>query len=789
MRIACIGGGPGGLYLAALAKQLDPRHEITVWERNAPDDTFGFGVVFSDETLGGIQHGDRVVYEEMARSFACWDDIDIHYRGRVVTSGGHGFAAMSRKRLLGILQQRCADLGIDVHFKTPAPPVEELSAAYDLVVAADGLGSAVRTRYADTFAPSLDERACRYMWLGTSLVLDSFKFFVLETEFGVMQVHAYPFDATMSTIIVEMHEDVWRRAGFDARPASGFAPGESDLTSIEVCEKLLGDVLQGHPLLPNNSKWVSFTTVRNAAWHHGNVVLLGDAAHTAHFSIGSGTKLAMEDALALAACLHEQPDVATALAAYETERRPVVASTQRAAQASLEWFENIHTYVGQEPLQFAFNLMTRSRRVTYDNLRLRDEDFVRGVDSTFLDIETQRQAVSAPLSDRPPMFAPFRLRSLELANRVIVSPMDMYSATDGLPDDFHLVHLGSKALGGAGLVMTEMVCVSAAGRITPGCTGMYAPEHEAAWARIVDFVHTRSAAKIGLQLGHSGRKGSTKLMWEGMDEPLPGGNWPVVGPSPIPYGPDNQTPQELSRAQMDAIVEEFVEAARAGDRAGFDLLELHCAHGYLLSSFISPLTNQRTDGYGGSLEGRLRFPLEVFAAMRAVWPADKPMSVRISATDWADGGIDTDDAVEIARAFAGHGVDAIDVSTGQVVKDERPAYGRSYQTPFADRIRNETGIATIAVGNISSYDDVNSIILAGRADLCALGRTHLYDPAWTLHAAADQSYAGDGVTWPVQFRAGKRKPAGGRTDGPKPRLELLREPDAGPRHLRWRPHG
>jgi anthraniloyl-CoA monooxygenase len=463
----------------------------------------------------------------------------------------------------------------------------------------------------------------------------------------------------------------------------------------------------------------------------------------------------------------------------------VVVSTQRAAQASLEWFENLGQYVHQEPLQFAFNILTRSRRVTYENLRLRDPEFVSGVDAWFGSQVVSQQPRRPDAT--PPMFQPFRLRGLELKNRVIVSAMDMYSAADGTPDDFHLVHIGAKALGGAALVMTEMVCVSVDGRITPGCAGMYAPEHESGWRRIVDFVHGRTTAHIGLQLGHSGRKGSTRLMWEGMDEPLPEANWEVLAPSPIPYSVTNQVPRELTTDAMAEIREQFVRATAAGERAGFDLLELHCAHGYLLSSFISPISNQRSDEYGGSLPNRLRFPLEVFDAMRAAWPARKPMTVRISATDWYPGGIDADDAVEIAREFAAHGADAIDVSTGQVTKEERPAFGRSYQTPYADRIRNEVGIATIAVGVISSYDDVNSLVLAGRADLCALARAHLYDPQWTLHAAADQGYSGPGAEWPDPFRAGSRKPQGGRTDGPKPRLQLIREGEAQTRHSRWRP--
>jgi anthraniloyl-CoA monooxygenase len=787
MRIAVVGGGPGGLYFAALAKQLDPAHDITVWERNAADDTFGFGVVFSDETLGGIEHADRAIHEAMASTFARWDDIDVHYRGEVLTSGGHGFAAMSRQRLLRILQERCLAVGVELCFRHEAPGVEELASDHDLVIAADGVNSAVRSRYANSFMPDLDVRRCKFMWLGTDLVFDAFKFYIVETPFGVMQVHGYPYDATGSTFIVEMNNAVWGRAGFDRAAARVLKPGESDEESIERIRGLFADILDGHAVTANNSKWISFTTVRCAGWRHRNIVLLGDAAHTAHFSIGSGTKLAMEDALALAACLHEHRDPQDGLAAYEAERKPVVLSTQRAAQASLEWFENLGQYVHQEPRQFAFNILTRSRRVTYDNLRLRDPEFVAATDLWFAESEVRRGVVSPPGVAVPPMFQPFRLRELELKNRVVVSAMDMYSAEDGTPNDFHLVHLGGKALGGAALVMTEMVCVSREGRISPGCTGMYRPEHEAAWRRIVDFVHQRTTAAIGLQLGHSGRKGSTKLMWEGMDEPLDGENWDVCGPSPLPYSPINQVPHELTQAEMREIRDRFAAAAEAGERAGFDLLELHCAHGYLLSSFISPLTNQRSDEYGGTLDNRLRFPLEVFDAVRAVWPEHKPITVRISATDWCEGGIGPDDGVLIARAFDAHGSDAIDVSTGQVTKAERPAFGRSYQTPFADRIRNEVGIATIAVGAISSFDDVNSIVLAGRADLCALGRAHLYDPQWTLHAAADQGYIGPGAEWPDPFKAGSRKPQSGRTDGPKPRLTLLREGTPSTRHGRWRP--
>jgi anthraniloyl-CoA monooxygenase len=791
VRIAVLGGGPGGLYFAALAKQLNPGHDITVWERNAPDDTFGFGVVFSDETLGGIEHADIEIFQAMSREFARWDDIDVHFRGTTFTSGGHGFAAMSRKRLLAILQARCAELGVRMLFRTQAPGAAELAAGHDLVVAADGANSATRARHARSFGQNCEIRRCRYIWLGTSRVFDAFKFYILDTPTGVMQVHGYPYSRDASTFILEMHEDVWRGAGFAEIAAERLPPGCSDERSMERIRDLCADVLAGHELFGNSSRWTTFGTVRCATWRHGNVVLLGDAAHTAHFSIGSGTKLAMEDALALAASLHEQPAVADALAAYEAERRPVVASTQRAAQASLEWFENIGQYDGQDPHQFAFNIVTRSRRVTYDNLGLRDPEFVAGLDRWFAAEASRAVGADEQLPACPPMFQPFRLGALELPNRVIVSAMDMYSARNGVPGDFHLVHLGSKALGGAGLVMTEMVCVSAMGRITPGCAGIYTAEQEEAWRRVAGFVHGHAGAKIGIQLGHSGRKGSTRLMWEGMDDPLPGGNWEVCGPSAVPYGPRSQTPRELTTDEMEQIKEEFVAATRAAARAGFDLCELHCAHGYLLSSFLSPLSNRRADRYGGPLANRLRYPLEVFDAVRAAWPQGRPVTVRISATDWYPGGLDADDAVEIARAFAEHGAAGIDVSTGQVVSDEKPAFGRSYQTPYADRIRNEIGckygVAVIAVGAISSYDDVNSIILAGRADLCALGRTHLYDPQWTLHAAAEQGYAGPGAVWPVQFAAGNRRPQTGRTDGPRPRLELVRSGPPRTAHARWRP--
>ncbi|SHN38499.1 bifunctional salicylyl-CoA 5-hydroxylase/oxidoreductase [Cryptosporangium aurantiacum] len=789
MRIAIVGGGPGGLYFAALMKGLDPGHEITIWERNAPDDTFGFGVVFSDETLGSIAGADPVIHEEIERRFARWSDIDVSITDssgatHPFTIGGQGFAAMGRKDLLKILQARVAALGVTVHYRTPAPDPDALRGSYDLVLAADGANSTVRTKYGDAFGPHLDVRRNKYIWLGTDLVFEAFQFFVKSTEWGTMQIHGYPYSDTASTFIAEMHEDVWRRAGLDATEAQTFEPGVSDEYAVRRIAEIFADELRGHQVLTNNSKWISFTTVRNERWYDGNVVLVGDAAHTAHFSIGSGTKLAMEDALALAACLHEHPSVPAALAAYQAERKPVVESTQRAAQASLEWFENIGMYAGQDPAQFVFNLLTRSRRITFANLRDRDAEFAHRMESEF----ARHEAAPGPA---PAMFQPVRIGPLALANRIVVSPMDMYSAVDGEANDFHLVHLGSKALGGAGLVMTEMICVSPEGRITPGCTGLWNDRQTAAYRRITDFIHGRSGAKIGAQLGHSGRKGSTRLMWDGMDVPLAENNWPVLGPSPLPYGEGCHLPREATKADLDDVLDDFRAAAVRAVDAGFDLVEVHAAHGYLLSSFLSPIANHRTDAYGGSLDNRLRFPLEVFDAVRAAVPESIPVTVRISATDWLPDGNTDEDAVEIARAFITHGAAAIDVSSGQIAQNEKPAFGRSYQTPFADKIRHRVaapaGVKVIAVGAISSFDDVNSLLLAGRADLCALGRTHLYDPQWTLHAAAEQDYDGAGATWPVQWQAGRRKPPATRTDKIPPRLSLLREGPAGVVHLRWRP--
>lgn len=742
MKIVCLGGGPAGLYVALLLKQARPQDDITVVERNRPHDTFGWGVVFSDQTLGNLAAADPVTHAQIQDSFNHWDDIDVHFKGHTITSGGHGFCGIGRKRLLNILQDRCAELGVELRFQTEVNDLAPYADA-DVIIASDGGNSFVRRTYAEFFQPEIDQRRNKYAWFGTHRRFDAFTFAFEETEWGWFQAHAYRFDRDTSTFIVETTEDNWRAAGLDAMSADD---------AIAFCEDLFAPYLDGFPLL-NNAKhlaspWIAFNRITNQHWTHNNIVLLGDAAHTAHFSIGSGTKLAMEDAIALARALIAQPDdISAALAAYEAERTTEALKLQNAARNSMDWFENVARYAVLPPEQFAYSLLTRSQRISHENLRLRDRDYVTGIERW---IALQSGLPPQPI---PPMFTPFRLRELTLANRVVVSPMAMYSCHDGTPDDFYLVHLGSRAHGGAGLVFTEMTCVAPDARITPGCAGMYKPEHQAAWQRIVDYVHTRTPAKIGIQLGHAGPKGSTQLGWEDIDEPLLEGNWPLIAPSAIAYGPNNQTPRAMTRADMDRVREEFLSAARMAVACDFDILELHCAHGYLLSAFISPLTNRRTDRYGGSLANRCRYPLEVFRAIREIWPQHKPMSVRISAHDWAPGGNTGDDAVEIARLFKDAGADLIDVSSGQTTRQARPIYGRMYQTPFADRIRNEVGMATMAVGAIFEPDHVNSIIAAGRADLCAIARPHLADPYWTLHAAAQLGYTA--MPWPPQYLNGK----------------------------------
>ena len=738
MKIQVIGGGPAGLYFSLLLKKHDPSHEITIYEQNRHDDTFGFGVVFSAETLGHFRDYDAPSYDRIRSGFAYWDDIDIHIKGEKITAGGHGFCGMSRQALLLLLQERCRELGVEMVFQREIRSLDELGGA-DLIVACNGINSWIREACADTFKPSCDWRPNKFVWLGSTRPLPAFTFDFRETDAGIWNLHAYQYDDRMSTWIVETTDETWERAGLQDAT-------EDD--TVAFAESLYADLLDGHPIVTNRSLWRNFPMIRCETWVRDNMVLLGDAAHTAHFSIGSGTKLAMEDAIALYEEFRRHGEVDAALRAYDADRRDEVGRLQHAADVSLSWFEHVDRYWNMEPTQFAFSLLSRSKAITYDNLRTRDTGFVGRLDDWF----TRRTAGKAA-APAPPMFAPFRLRDMTLDNRVAVSPMCQYCAEDGMPTEWHYVHLGSRAMGGAGLLFTEMVCIAPDARITPGCVGLWNDGQEAAWKRVCDFVHDHSRARICFQIGHAGRKGATRLAWEGIDQPLEAGGWETVAPSPIPYLPHSPPPREMTRADMDRLTAQFVATTARAERAGADMIELHCAHGYLLAGFLSPITNRRTDAYGGSPENRLRYPLEVFDACRAVWPAHKPMSVRLSAHDWMPGGNTGDDAVPIAAAFRDRGCDLINVSTGQTDPRERPVYGRMFQTPFSEQIRIEAKTPTLVAGNIFTWDQVNTIVAAGRADLVALARTHLYNPYFTQQAAAYYGY--EKMAWPNQYMSAK----------------------------------
>ena len=744
MKINCLGGGPGSLYFAILMKKSFPDAQIAIHEQNRHDDTFGFGVVFSDRTMEGFREADAPTHEAIMRSFEHWDDIDIHIKGQVLKSTGHGFAGMSRVKMLLLMQDRCRELGIEMRFEERIDDPETLRDC-DLLYAADGVNSVARERWADRFGPKLDFPPNRFVWLGSNFNFPAFTFHFIESDHGLWRTHCYRYVQDMSTLIIECSDETFANTGLDAT--------DEDATVAYVAD-LMRPYIGDAKIVKNRSHWRQFPNISCDNWSFDNVVLAGDAVHTAHFSIGSGTKLAMEDSIALHGAILETGDIGKGLAQYEETYKPQVESLQRSARVSQRWFEETERYYDNlEPIQFGFSLLTRSLRISHGNLRLRDADYVESVDKWFATGAANRSGVNLPDGPPPPpMFTPFKLRDMVLDNRVVVSPMCQYSADDGMPDDWHLVHLGSRAMGGAGLVIAEMTNVSREGRISPGCTGIYSDSHVAGWRRIADYVHRYTRAKIGLQLGHAGRKGSTTLLWDGFDEPLPDGNWPIMAASPLPYKPHSQVPREMDRADMDRVVEEYRQAAVRAEQAGFDMLEVHMAHGYLLNTFVSPLTNIRTDDYGGSLENRMRFPLEVFRAVREVWPAEKPISVRISAHDWKAGGTTPPDAVEVANLLYAAGADIIDASSGQVVSDEVPEYGRLFQTPFAERIRLELDRPTMAVGAISSYEDANSILAGGRADLCVIARAHLYDPYWTRHAAYEMDQIGYGkVEWPPQY--------------------------------------
>lgn len=745
MKIGIIGAGPAGLYAALLTKRAHPAREVTVYEKNARDQTFGWGVVFSEETLRSLEQADPTSYARIQEQLVSWDAIDTIYQEQSTRCHGHRFFGIARLTLLDLLAHECTVLGVNLCFEQIVQDPQNLMQHQDLVIAADGINSPTRHRMKDQFGPHIEAGLSKYIWLGCDKVFETFTFIIRDFHGGVCSVHAYPFSPNQSTFIVECDPIAWQGAGFDQMSVE---------QAIAELQRLFAPELQGAKLRSKRSGWLQFRRVKTQCWHHENLVLIGDAAHTAHYSIGSGTKLAMQDAFALTQALDPLADttnpskIQTSLANYQAKRWVDVAKLQKSGDTSRRWFENLSRYRALDPIQFTAHLLSRSKRITRQNLKTRDPAFVDRWDRWFA-----RQAgvqVSAESTAPPPMFTPFTLGGITVCNRVVVSPMCQYSAIEGVPGPWHLAHLGALARGGAGLVMAEMTAVCPEGRITPNCAGLFNDTQMRAWSELLRFAKSCSSAKLGIQLGHAGRKGACNLPWQG-DHSLGGQGWPLLAPSALAFDASKERPRAFDAKDIATLKANYVAAAQRADQAGFDLVEIHMAHGYLLGSCLSPLSNLRQDDYGGALLGRAKLPLEIFDAVRSVWPRQKALGVRISATDWAPGGFSKQDRIELATMLKARGCDFIDVSSGQTVAQQQPEYGRMYQTPFADELRHEVGICTIAVGAISTWDQVNTIIGTGRADLCALGRPHLLDPHFTLRAAAEQGVKLS--SWPSPYLA------------------------------------
>lgn len=760
MKITVIGGGPGGLYFSILTKKAMPHCQIDIYERNKPDDSFGFGVVFSDETLGEFLKRDMQSYELIRSKFAYWDDIIVARDGESVNIAGNGFCGCSRKTLLQLLQQRCVEEGVNLHFEQN---VDDLSrfADSDIILASDGIASAIRTKHENEFGTKIELKKNRFVWLGSTKPLDAFTYFFRSTPHGTIVAHSYQYEEGMSTWIFECSDETWQKHGFEVT-------NEED-TMAKIAE-IFKEELDGHPLISNKSHWRKFPHVTNEKWYHNNIVLLGDAKATAHYSIGSGTKLAMDCAIGLSDAVIANPNnVQAAFEQYDKTRRNTVEMIQYAAVVSLDWFENMDRHMQHPFQQFAFGCMTRSKKVTYENLRLRDSSFTDKV------LEEFNDNYNVNIKNQSAAFSKFKLRKLELPNRIVMAPMGQYSAVDGEVSDWHLVHYGSRATGGVGLIITEMTAISETGRITEGCAGIYNAEQLNQWKKITDFIHNNTSTKIAIQLGHSGRKGATKKPWEGngpMETP-----WNLISASPIPFNENFATPKEMTLEDMEEIKSQFIQATKNADEAGFDMIELQAHHGFLLASFLSPLTNIRTDEFGGSIENRLKYPLEVFKAIRDVFPTEKPISVRISATDWAENGISEQEVIAIATAFKAAGADIINVSTGNTVAGQKTLTGRMWQTPFSDAVRNTVHIPTITAGYIQDIDQINTILLNGRADLVALGRPLLLDANFVRNAQAyEQFQANDipnpykmGVSHLYPLKASERKQVEGMKKALKPK--------------------